>query len=93
MGDGAVPPGSTNRHYEAVAGDRDQRLQFYLAQRYFNKSPEEWQRLPWWQTQLYIEGLREEGIIKSPEGGGASSIIDPTVDAPLPQGFQTRRVG
>jgi hypothetical protein len=76
--------------------------QYYVAGRYYNKTPDEWDALPWWVTTCYMEGLREQGMFG--EGNQASSgrsapgapintdLADDDLSG-LPPGFQTRRAG
>jgi hypothetical protein len=58
---GTGKPQRWDQHrYEALAGSREERLTYYLVRRYLHFSIDEWDRLPWWQTKLYIERLSEE---------------------------------
>jgi hypothetical protein len=80
---------------------------YYLARRYFNLSPQDWHSLPWWETEVLLEGLRAQKIIgggedadtESPPSvpqGNVSHKEGPVVDltgGAVPSGFQTRRVG
>lgn len=81
MVDGSVlAPGSLDARYEELSGGREHALEIYLAARYFQLSPKEWDDLPWWVRRTYIEGLEEEQIIGSPEvehvQKAASSRVD-----------------
>jgi len=104
MAHGAVPPGTAGSRYEALSGGADRRSVLYLARRYFNLSPAEWDATPWWESHLLIEGLQDQGVI----GGGEdrqqhdqaeSGTLGPKpidlTSAPLESigGFQTRRAG
>jgi len=62
---------------------------------------DEWDNLPAWQSQMYIEGLKESGIIKDPnspdgEGPAAGSSGTPVqaqadyASGFIPKGFKRR---
>lgn len=74
----------------------------YIARRYFQMSIEEWDQSPWWYTASLIEGLKADGTLSDgsdPDGPapqptrGGTQTVDLSGSAPLPGGFQTRRVG
>lgn len=56
-------PDKLDERYEAIPAER--RFKLYLAKRYFNMSPEQWDDTPWWLQATYIEGLRAEGVIRN----------------------------
>ncbi len=56
----AHEPGSRCRRYDALSGDPSRRLTYYLARRFLNIGPAEWDRLPWWEQAIYQEGLQNE---------------------------------
>jgi hypothetical protein len=74
--------------------------EYYLARRYFNYSIEEWDQLPWWQTATYMNGLIEQGILKSDDApetgpnrtGSAAPLVD-YAEGKIPPGFRTRSAG
>ena len=73
---------------------------YYLARRYFGLSPKKWDRLPWWESVLLIEGLKDQGILKggnattgSSNSGVGGQPVDLTDGSPIPRGFNTRRAG
>ena len=51
---------SVAERYEALAGDVNQRRIYYVARRRLQFLPEEWDRLPWWQARMYLEGVQWE---------------------------------
>lgn len=100
MDAGEPPPGTLNRHYEAVTGGPNGRAVKYLARRHFGLSPQEWGRLPWWETNLLLQGLIDDGTIGGEKSNGESApqaqdqpAVDLTSAGPVPSNFQTRRVG
>lgn len=67
-------------------------------------SSEEWDDLPWWESELLVDGFREEGIIGDGDNNqsvpGApgkptqSPLVDLTRAGPVAVGgFTTRRAG
>lgn len=66
-------------------------------------SPDEWNEAPAWLTQVYIEGLQDQGVLgggdnKTESGGGSNPgktppPVDYAEDPFLPRGFKTRRAG
>lgn len=100
MVDGGDPPKKDNPRWQALT--RGQANTYYLARRYFQLSPEEWDELPWWLSISYIEGLVDQGILKgdgsrstpnNPGPGTGSANVDYADSVPLPKGFKTRRAG
>jgi hypothetical protein len=94
------PPKKDNPRYEALTGGNAN--SYYIARRYFNLSPEEWNDLPWWLSVAYLEGLADQGILKgdknrsnpgNPGPGTGQATVDYSDAVPLPKGFQTRRAG
>lgn len=92
-------PGS---RYEALTGGVG--TQWYLARRYFNMTPEEWDNSPWYVTACYIQGLEDQGILgdsnsktppeKAPGKPSQQAVVDYASGMPLPPGFtHTRRAG
>src|SRR6266536_694566 len=78
MAHGNVPsPGSIEVRYEGLSGGPQNRLELYIARRYFNMGPQEWEETPWWLQRVYMEGLKQEGILltdgKSPQGPPSSA--------------------
>lgn len=96
-------PKKGNPRYEELTGG--QGTTYYLARRYFQLSPAEWDELPWWQSTCYLEGLEAEGVIgdknnktsHTPKAGQpgkpAVGSVDYAEDPFLPRGFTTRRAG
>jgi len=93
-------PKKDNPRLAGLTGERG--TEFYLAKRYFNSSPEEWDAMPWWLTTTYLNGLTEQGVIgdgneKSPnKGSNSPGQAGPLVDyasGAFPPGFKTRRAG
>lgn len=44
-----------------------------MARRHLNLTPAQWDGLPWWEQQAYLEGYEWEGLIERSDGS------DPTV--------------
>lgn len=101
-----VPPGSTTTRYDALVDAAGGSINIYIARRYFNLTPDQWNGLPWWETRALIEGLRAEGVLKDPNkndddngpitepGRKPGPVIDMTGPLPGPiKGFTTRRAG
>jgi hypothetical protein len=88
VAEGAVQPGSRRRRYEAITESRTRRLILYHARRHLHYSVDEWEGLPWWQQQLYEDGLFEEfyGIRAEVDE------YDPGLDKVEDLGFKIRRV-
>ena len=100
MADGGDPPKKDNPRYEALT--RGSGHQYYLAARYFNKTPEQWDAQPWWLSVCYLDGLEAQGVIGDKEhrqspnesGPGTTLNTDMTGDLEgLAPGFKTRRAG
>lgn len=102
MADGGDPPKKDNPRYRSLTGESA--TSYYLARRYFQLNPAEWDDLPWWQTTCYLEGLKAEGVLKDPDapnskpaagnpGHTASKPVNYAEDPLLPRGFKTRRAG
>jgi hypothetical protein len=79
-------------------------LEWYLAARYFQMNPKQWDQSPWWYTALLMDGLMAEGILKDPNSdeqpqptgttaGNAKSRSIDLSGGQIPDGFSTRRVG
>lgn len=65
-----VAPGSRDARYERLAGDEAQRAELYVARKHLGFTIDEWLALPWWQRQVYAEGLtREAEEIEKAHGG------------------------
>lgn len=93
-------PKKGSPRWEALT--RGQANTYYIARRYFQLSPEEWDELPIWLSIAYIEGLQDQGILKGGEGrsnpsspgtGSGKAPVDYADAVPLPKGFKTRRAG
>lgn len=56
--------GVSDARYEQLAGSESERLARYVGRRYLHFEIDEWDALPWWKQELYLEGLAEEGILK-----------------------------
>lgn len=54
-------------------------MTYYLVRRHLGYSPREWDQLAWWQQQLYLEGLEEEGLIETVAGSADPSLVDQQV--------------
>lgn len=100
MADGRDPPKSDNPRYKALIDGKA--TTYYIARRYFQLLPDEWDKLPWHITVAYIQGLEDQGVFKSsgastnpgnPGPGPKSVSVDYTDAIPLPKGFKTRRAG
>ena len=50
-------PGTTSARYEDLAGTPAQRVEWFRALFHFGIAVDEWERLPWWQPQMYMEEL------------------------------------
>jgi hypothetical protein len=105
VADSADPAKKENPRFEALIGGSNSAAQYFLAARYFHRTPDEWDAMPWYHTVNYIDGLHEQGIIGGRESRNATPPMGgqpgkPTLvsvdyaDAiPLPRGFKTRRAG
>lgn len=102
MADGEHPPKKDNPRWSELAGDNP--TEYYLARRYFQLSPAEWDAQPWWLSVLYRQGLIDQGVLddgsgknprERPDKTGAQSppSVDFAEDKFLPKGFTTRRAG
>lgn len=84
-----------NPRFEALT--RGNAGHYYLARRYFNLSPKKWDKLPWWEAVLLIEGLEAQGILgdgkKQESSGIGGKPVDITTGEAIPKGFKTRRAG
>lgn len=40
-------------------------MEHYLARRYLQMAPQEWDRLPWYEQRMYLEGFAEEGLVEN----------------------------
>jgi hypothetical protein len=49
---------------------------------------EEWDSLPWYQQQIYLNGFREEGILSKGDG----SEPGPTTRSPVPSSGGGRKI-
>lgn len=47
--------------------------------------PDEWDGLPWWVARSYLEGLEDEGILKSGDDDGTGQQQQAPHQAPPPQ--------
>ncbi len=56
-------------------------MQYYLARKHLGFTPTEWDNLPWWQTLMYLEGFRAEGITQ--DGDGDSGSREPGSTEPV----------
>lgn len=65
---------------------------------------DEWDALPAWKTHMYIEGLKEAGVIKDPDApdegqpstgstGKPAEVVADYASGFIPRGFKTRRAG
>lgn len=105
MADPADPAKTENPRFETLIGGSGKAAQYYLAARYFHKTPDEWDAMPWYHTVNYLDGLEAQGIIGGkgnrnatpPMGGQPGKPVAASVDyadvIPLPRGFKTRRAG
>ena len=50
-------PGIASARYESLAGSPAERVEHFRALLHFGKTVDEWERLPWWQPQMYMEEL------------------------------------
>lgn len=77
MAGGTVLPGSTSRRYQGIVGGDGQQTTLYLVRRRLGFSVDEWQALPWWQQNLYLDGLIKELSRESGKGapGASSSFV------------------
>ena len=101
MADPGDPPKKGNPRIEVLT--RGHGSTYYLARRYFNLSPSEWDALPWWESVILIQGLQEQGVIQDPDappkeaGAGSSNPGTPPLvdyaEGLVPTGFKTRRAG
>ena len=60
-----LAPGSADARYEELSSGHSNRVELYLARRHLGFLPEEWEALPWWQRQMYMDGLEEEKLIST----------------------------
>lgn len=56
----AGQPGRLQARYEQVAGGPEQRRTYFLVRKHLGFSIAEWDRLPWWHQQVYIEELTSD---------------------------------
>lgn len=99
MAHGGDPPKKGSARWEALTNGTS--TQYYLARRYFNYSVDEWDALPAWQSQVYIQGLKDQGVIRDangsdeegpaagPSGTPATSQVD-YASGWIPKGFKRR---
>lgn len=75
-----APPGSRLARYDALTGGSAGARTLYVVRRELGYGVDEWQALPWWQQQLYIDGLNAEadradqGAAQTTPGGGSDYI-------------------
>jgi hypothetical protein len=57
---GLFRPKSLDERYEALAGEEDERMTYYMARRHLGFDRESFDALPWHERRSYIEGLELE---------------------------------
>lgn len=63
--------------YEGLAGNAGHRTELYVVRRRLRIGIDEWERLPWWQRRVYIEGLQDEAGQGPPaDGAGVPDAAD-----------------
>lgn len=68
-------PGSRDARYEQLAGTEEQRVELYVARTHLGFSIDEWLALPWWQRQVYAEGIEREAAQRAEEGSSGGGPV------------------
>src|SRR5215471_3155774 len=72
-------PGSRTRRWNSgseIAAYRQRRIELFIARRYFQLSPDEWDALPWDIHRAYLDGLQEDGTLTREEGEAMPSAAE-----------------
>lgn len=100
MADPRDPAKKGNPRYAALTGGETQALTYYYVRRRLGFTVKEWDELPAWQGQMYLDGLEHEFSDKGNGKTGQASPgtkpgipVDYADGSPLPRGFSTRRAG
>lgn len=69
-------PGIVSVRYEELAGASAQRVEWFRALLHFGKTVDEWEALPWWQPQMYMEELSRYLRMKAGEETPQDTPVD-----------------